>query len=127
MGICSENTEESSIFAFTTFAQPNNVLKASRAKSANALKKLLKANADPNFQDEEGSTPLHIATSKGLETHVKFLLQGGADPSIADAGLVTPLILAEESGNDAIIKLLTEGAVALSPLSSPMPTPQLEA
>ena len=45
-----------------------------------------------DYQNEDGSTPLHSAVYGSLqEEMVKFLLQKGANPTIIDGGDCTPL------------------------------------
>jgi hypothetical protein len=46
---------------------------------------LLKAGADPNARDSEGSTALHIAASTKRAGYTLQLLQAGADPMAQDA------------------------------------------
>ncbi|ELU04003.1 hypothetical protein CAPTEDRAFT_88617, partial [Capitella teleta] len=42
---------------------------------------LLECGADVNIADEDGDTPLHIATMKGKTRAMKKLLRGNADPN----------------------------------------------
>lgn len=45
---------------------------------------LLRNGADPNIQDGDGRTPLHIAFTKSNEILARILLGNGANPDIAD-------------------------------------------
>jgi len=46
---------------------------------------------NPNIQDVDGSTPLHIATRYGNLDVVELLLEYGADPNVKDNKGKTPL------------------------------------
>ncbi|PTB40410.1 hypothetical protein M441DRAFT_101590, partial [Trichoderma asperellum CBS 433.97] len=48
------------------------------------VKLLLEHNADPNCPNEDGETPLYLATIRRNEPIVKLLLKKGANPNCAD-------------------------------------------
>ncbi|XWS73082.1 hypothetical protein CRYUN_Cryun02cG0095200 [Craigia yunnanensis] len=50
------------------------------------LQQLLRRGSDPNEQDNNGRTALHIAASSGSDHCVVLLLEYGADPNIRDNG-----------------------------------------
>jgi len=63
------------------------VHRAASSDSIECLRVLLENGGDPNLQDRDGSTPMHMAGSvlKGLrEQTVQLLLDYGADPTIQD-------------------------------------------
>ena len=66
------------------------------------LQALLQAGGDPNVQDREGNTPLHLA-SPGFDVFgdhvapIRVLLQHDADPNLANAQGRTPLHVAEDT------------------------------
>ena len=75
---------------------------AARHGNISAVKKLLKAGADPNKKNARGLTPLHQAAYWGETEIVELLLKAGADPN-ADNGLGwTPLHSAAISGGRAL-------------------------
>jgi hypothetical protein len=55
-----------------------------KMKNTAGVKRLLKAKADVNGQNEDGVSCLHNASAKGLENTIKILLKAGADPTIQD-------------------------------------------
>jgi ankyrin repeat protein len=63
----------------------------------------LENGADPNAEDNDGRTPLHIAAYKGHVKIVKLLLEHGANPRIADNEGRIPL---DYTYNSAIRSLL---------------------
>jgi hypothetical protein len=67
---------------------------------------LLEADADPNVQDENGTTLLHQAVeARNLEI-VKLLLVFKANPNLINKDGLTPLDLAEKIGDMRIIDVL---------------------
>ena len=56
-----------------------------------AVKMLLGAGADPDIRDNDGDTPLHIATEGRHYPAMQVLLEAGADPTIRDNQGRTPL------------------------------------
>ena len=81
----------------------------SMGKFADVLQLLLEHGADPNICDDDYSTPLHQASSKGLLEAARLLLSYGAKLDEKDRGGKTPFQLA---ASDEMAKLLLEhGAV----------------
>ncbi|KAI3518906.1 hypothetical protein L1887_07796 [Cichorium endivia] len=75
-----------------------------------ALKLLLKHNADPNIETDDGITPLLSAVAAGSLPCLELLIQAGAKVNIT-AGGATPLHIAADSGNTELITcLLKSGA-----------------
>ena len=65
---------------------------------------------NPNIQDVDGSTPLHIATRYGHPDVVELLLEYGADPNVKDNKGKTPLHIAAINNHVEVAKLLLEHA-----------------
>jgi ankyrin repeat protein len=71
-----------------------------RARSdigADIVQVLIQHGAEVTTQNNAGSTPLHLASSKGSDTTVNLLLRHGADVNAQDVRLSTPLHLAASS------------------------------
>ena len=82
------------------------VLTAAFYGSADALKILLAAGADPNVRSEANYTTLHKAAAHGNPEIVRMLLDRGADPNATRDGGNTPLDDAREKGHQAVAELL---------------------
>ena len=77
----------------------------------------LKLQSDPNkakLQDENGLTPLHIASRGDAINIVKLLLGAGADPKAKDPRGNTPLHIACYFGNIKTARLLLEAKAELN-------------
>lgn len=68
---------------------------------------LLNHNANPNMQDNEGNTPLHMVYTKNIKS-AKLLLSRNADPDIQNHEGETPLFTHASKGNTRIVKILME-------------------
>ncbi len=67
------------------------LLVASELRNAKAMKVLLEAGADPNYEGETGSSPVHVATAD-LEC-LNVILEAGGDPNLEAEDYITPLML----------------------------------
>lgn len=81
---------------------------AASYNNINAVKVLLKNNANVNAQNNYGKTALMLACYNGNLEITKMLLEAGADKNIKDDNKYDALYYAREYGkNEEIIKLLT--------------------
>ncbi|MEM7781376.1 MAG: ankyrin repeat domain-containing protein [Pseudomonadota bacterium] len=72
---------------------------------------LLQRGANPNVRNNDGFTPLQLATQLGFLEGVEELLKRGATVDIADSQGETPLITAVHQRNLPLVRrLLAEGA-----------------
>lgn len=71
---------------------------AAREGNTAAVKKLLRAGADPDIADARGLTPLHLAAYWGEAEIVGALLKAGASPNIDNGKGWTPLHSAAMAG-----------------------------
>ena len=68
---------------------------------------MIHAGGDVNEQDEEdGSTPLHLATYRGHVEVITALLAAGADKTLKDIGGKTPHDYAKENGHQNCMNAL---------------------
>ena len=79
---------------------------ACEINDAKTVALLITAGADVNKADEEGETPLVVASRLGHTETVKLLIEKGADVNRADEDGSTPLLLAAYPGRTEIVKLL---------------------
>ncbi|XP_047974109.1 potassium channel SKOR-like isoform X2 [Salvia hispanica] len=76
------------------------------------LKSVIRSGADPNKEDYDGRTALHLAASKGYEDITMFLIQEHVDINAEDNFGNTPLLEAIKNGHDKVASLLSkEGAI----------------
>ena len=76
------------------------LITACSSSNLQIVKELLKAKADVNGQDEDGTTALYMASSNGDFRIIKKLLSSGANPNIFVKGTKwTPLIVASANGH----------------------------
>ncbi len=98
------------------------LLVASELRNPKAMKVLLEAGADPNYEGETGTSPVHLATADLACLNV--ILEAGGDPNLEAEDYITPLMLIRrdedlpktlmllEAGADPT-KMAREGVTAL--------------
>lgn len=69
---------------------------------------LLEAGADPNAQQEDGSTPLHEAVHRSHSELVELLLTHGANPHVSNDAGDSAYQLAEQRGEEKLAARLGE-------------------
>lgn len=83
---------------------------ALRAQDADAVAQLLARGAEPGWidaRDEEGWTPIHRASRRGLTSVLAHLLRAGADVKATLSDGTDALFLAVMAGSPAALELLT--------------------
>lgn len=78
------------------------------ARSAAAVKDLLKKGAEVNAKDSAERTPLHLAANYGRKEVAEALIQAGADINAKDKDGRTPLHWAVDMGNKEIAEFLLD-------------------
>ena len=81
-------------------------LRGHNLKDGSVLRLLLENGANVNAQNQDGRTPLHVASFDGVLEVVRLLLEHGADVEVKDKYGETALQDATYSRHDEIIKLL---------------------
>ncbi|CAE6201625.1 unnamed protein product [Arabidopsis arenosa] len=94
----SFNLEDSGNFLCTTVVKGDS----------DFLKRLLLNGMDPNSEDYDHRTPLHVAASEGLYLMAKMLVEAGASVTSKDRWGNSPLDEARMCGNKKLIKLLED-------------------
>lgn len=70
---------------------------------------LLELGADPNLQDGEGRTALHLVCARGTGTEtIRALVEAGANPDARDHGGRTPFDHAESASRNTAARILVE-------------------
>ena len=85
-------------------------------KSEDLLQKL-KTVENPNFQDDEGTSYLHMACQSHYYDAIKILLELGANPNINNKWGKSPILKAIGSineSNNAILELMLEHGLDLN-------------
>ena len=82
------------------------LINAIKAGHLHAVRFLLRKGADPNIQQEDGSTALMSAISKGNINIARLLINHGADPNIQQKEGFTALMLAVSKGSIYLTRLL---------------------
>lgn len=99
------------VAALPAAAPPSAVADATMDHDLPRLQGLLKAHADVNAAQADGSTALHWAAYQGDAHLAALLLAAGARPNVATDTGMTPLLLACEAGNAQLVDdLLRHGA-----------------
>ncbi len=100
------------VFFLAVFALHGASLKdAVKRGDVEAVRTMLKAGADANAADPDGSTPLHWAVQAESLEIANLLLAAGAKPAVATRYKITPMAIAAEAGNAAIVEKLLDAGV----------------
>ncbi|MES2604078.1 MAG: ankyrin repeat domain-containing protein, partial [Pseudomonadota bacterium] len=84
---------------------------AARANDLAGSRELIRAGADINLPEPDGTTPLLWAVYNSSPELVQLLLDAGADPNAANSLGITPLLQASRYGNAGVVSaLLASGA-----------------
>jgi ankyrin repeat protein len=107
--------------ASAAFAADNGVrlVEAARSGDSTAASALLRAKADPNAAEPDGTTALHYAVRNGDAALVDRLLRAGAKANAANRYGITALPLACEQGDPVIVERLLKAGVSAN-LTGPM-------
>jgi len=81
---------------------------------ADTVRLLIDHGADVFAQDENHSTPLHLASSLGSAETVRLLIEHGADVTAQDGNHSTPLHLASSRVSVETMRLLIQHALMLT-------------
>ena len=84
------------------------LLDACKNGNIDLVKKMLSYGADVNAKNNNGNTPLHLASRKGHTEIVKLLLEHGADANVKNNDGETAFDWASYEGHTEIVKLSLE-------------------
>jgi ankyrin repeat protein len=76
---------------------------------SDAVRRLLKADADVNVSQADGATALHWAAYHGDEALAALLLKAGANPAAVNRNGSTPMWLAASRGDAEMLETLLDG------------------
>jgi uncharacterized protein len=79
-----------------------------KAENVASVKELLESDADVNWQDEQGWTPLNWAAGKGNLEVVKLLVSRGADVFKVGRDRRPPYLIALAAGHVEVVKFLRQ-------------------
>lgn len=97
------------------------------AWSADAVRVLLRAGANPNIQNKSGDTPLIVAASKCSTDVVRMLIDHGADITCRRSNNATALHVACAAGAHDIVEALVERGADVAALNAAKDTPLIVA
>ncbi len=91
---------------FTREQQNTALHLASSTRKTLYLSQLLEAGANPDFQNQEGQSPLMLAVINFKDECVRILLEGGANPNLQNSSGDTALMLACVFEDPQIVAML---------------------
>lgn len=98
MSGCTKSIEEGEQLA-------NSILEIAHAKDIEQLEQLIARGIEVNVQDNEGRTPLMIATYHNDVASARLLIEAGADVNLQDVMLNSPFLYAGAEGLLEILQL----------------------
>lgn len=105
-------------------AQSATVTDATRRGDREAVRALLKAGADVNAAEGDGTTALHWAARSGDADLVQMLLSAGANVrATTRLGAYTPLMMAAQAGHSAAVAALLAGGADVEARTTTGTTP----
>lgn len=101
------------VLAFASLAPASaddlsRILKAAGAGNGESVSRLLSAGVDPNGQDDEGVSALHVAATEGHAAIVSILLAAGAEVDLQEFDGDTALVNASAFGRTDVVEILLE-------------------
>lgn len=106
---------------------PSDVADAVEQHDGERLRSLLKAHADVNAAQPDGSTALHWAAYEGDARTADLLLHAGAHPNVPTGTGMTPLLLACEAGKADLVEALLRGGADINQSMTSGETPLMMA
>lgn len=105
-------------------AQSATVTEAARRGDREAVRALLKAGADVNAAEGDGTTALHWAARSGDAALVQMLVSAGANVrATTRLGAYTPLMMAAQAGHSAAVAALLAGGADVEARTTTGTTP----
>ena len=92
----------------SVFASTEDLIAYSAAGDVPNVQRLIKEGTNVNDADDNGTTPLYMASQEGHHETVKLLLDADADVNAADSNGFTPLLVASLQGHHETVKLLLD-------------------
>ena len=131
-----DNRKDDLLRLFESGVRPDSVTKVSgtplllyavtEKATDDIVSAILKAGANVNQPDVNGTTPLHAAADTGSGKSMEILLKAKADPDVCDLRGITPLALAIRNGDFQKVKaLVNAGASVNKPILNGRATPLL--